>query len=188
LFHLAPEGERQLPRDTDPAFNGLIGPRPEDEGLPQVAPDAPPADDSGLLGEPPLAALKLPEVAPEAETRVPVALLTKIHTRLVRGTMLELRFHLAVKARVRLLAMRKKRVVASTPNRTFAAGDRHMTLRLNPKRWPTALKLQTHALAPLPTQSTRGASVNAVSTSAAFPNALGLPRGLLAVGYSRPRS
>jgi hypothetical protein len=186
LFHLAPEGERQLPRDSDPAFDGLITLRPEDEGLPQVAPDAPPADDSGLLGEPPAAALALPEVAPEAETRVPVPLLSKIHTRLVHRTTLELRFHLAVKARVRLLARRKKHVVASTANLTLAAGDRHLTLHLDPRRWPTKLDLQTHALAPLPTTSTRGASVDAVSTSAAFPTALGLPSALLALSYSRP--
>ncbi len=32
-------------------FAGLITYRPPDEGLPQVAPDAPPVDDSGLLDE-----------------------------------------------------------------------------------------------------------------------------------------
>ncbi len=55
-----------------------------------------------------------------------------MHSRLVHGTTLELRFHLAVKARVRLLAKRHKQLVASTPTRTLAAGSRKLLLRLNP--------------------------------------------------------
>ena len=52
---------------------------------------------------------------------------------------------------MRLLAKRKKKLVASTPMRTLAAGNRKLLLRLNPRSWPTKLDLQTHALAPLPT-------------------------------------
>jgi hypothetical protein len=93
--------------------------------------------------------------------------------------MLELRFHLAVRARVRLLAQRRKRVVASTPTRTLAAGNRRLLLHLDPRLWPTKLDLQTHALAPLPTISgggpgspgsgSPGTGPNAVATSLAFP-------------------
>ena len=80
---------------------------------------------------------------------------------------LELRFHLAVKARVRLLAKRHKKVVASTPTRTLAAGNRKLLLRLNPRSWPTKLDLQTHALAPLPTVTATGggAGSKTVTTS-----------------------
>jgi len=97
-----------------------------------------------------------------------------VHTRLVHGTTLELSFHLAVKARIRLIAKRHARVVASTATRTLRAGKRSLQLLLNVHRWPTKLELQTHALAPLPTASTRGAGVETVSTSLAFPKALGL--------------
>ncbi len=91
----------------------------------------------------------------------------------MRGTTLELSFHLAVKARVRLLATRHKQVVASTPMRTLAAGNRKLLLALNRKRWPTKLSLQTHPLAPLPTTTTKeavggpehgGSGSNTVST------------------------
>jgi hypothetical protein len=165
LYHLAPEGERSLPQDTDPAFAGLITFRPTDEGLPQVAPDAPPADDSGLLGEVPSLGAALAEASvPPIESRVVVPLLSHLRSKLVRGTTLQVSFHLAVKARVRLLATRRKRVVAATPTRTLAAGNRALLLRLNRRRWPTKLDLQTHALQKLPTVSSTSSTVGTVST------------------------
>jgi hypothetical protein len=179
LFHLAPEDERHLSENTDPAFQGLITYRPPDEGLPQVPPDAPPVEDSGLPEAPP--APLLPEEPPAPATSTTTApLLSHVHTRLVHGDTLELSFHLAVKAQVRLLAQRSKRVVASTPTRTLAAGNRHLLLRLNPQSWPTKLDLQTHALAPLPTiaagsspgTGSPGTGPNTVATSLEFPNAL----------------
>jgi hypothetical protein len=165
LFHLAPEGERQLPADTDPAFAGPITYRPPDEGLPQVIADAPPPDDSGLPGEPPpsISSLLASATAP-TESKVTAPLLSDLHTRLVHGSTLELSFHLAVEARVRLIAKRHTSVVASTSTRTLAAGNRKLLLRLDRRRWPTKLDLQTHALAPLPTESTRGAGHDTVST------------------------
>jgi hypothetical protein len=163
LYHLAPEGERTLPTDTDPAFSGVITFRPPDQGLPQVPPDAPPEDNSGLVEAPPAYGTVLGE-NPEAQSRVAVPLLSGLHSRLVRGTTLELRFHLAVKARVRLIAKRRARVVASTATRTLAAGSRKLMLRLDPRRWPTKLALQTHPLAPLPTVSANSSTVGSVST------------------------
>jgi hypothetical protein len=170
LFHLSSAAGRsaeQANPDTDPTFTKAqpITFRPPDEGVPAVVPDAPPIDNSGLPGERAQATTPLAEVAsPEPELRTPVALLSNIHSRLVHGTTLELRFHLAVKARVRLLAKLRTRVVASTPMRTLAAGNRSLALRLDRRRWPTKLDLQTHALAKLPTVSTRGASTTTVST------------------------
>jgi hypothetical protein len=165
LFHLAPEGERTLPRDTDSAFSGPITNRPPDQGLPQVPPDAPPVDDSGLVEAPPNYGTVLAENAEAANAaRVAVPLMSGLHSRLVHGTTLELRFHLAVKARVRLIAKRHTRVVASTPTRTLAPGSRKLLLRLDPRRWPTKLALQTHPLAPLPTVSANSNTVGSVST------------------------
>ncbi|MGB9031569.1 MAG: hypothetical protein WCC27_15720, partial [Acidobacteriaceae bacterium] len=153
LFHLSSPGSSTPGGvDADPAFTGLITYRPPDQGLPQVVPDAPPSDDSGLGEEAPdyggtFAETKVPAV----ESKIQAPLLTDVHSRLVHGSTLELRFHLAVKARVRLLAERHKKVVASTPMRTLAAGNRKLLLTLNRHDWPTKLSLQTHPLAPLPT-------------------------------------
>jgi hypothetical protein len=165
IFHLAPANERQRALDGS-TFTKLITSRPKDEGLPQVTADAPPADDSGELAatasKPSL--IVIPEVP---ETKVREALLTSLHSRLVKGTTLELRFHLAVKARVKLIASRKKQVVASTKQRTFAAGSRKVLLALNRDKWPTKLDLQTHALASLPLVSTREPGNNTVGTRVA---------------------
>jgi hypothetical protein len=166
LFHLAPESERQLPQsrvDRSEAFSKLITFRPADAGLPQIAPDAPPPDDSGEL--PAQASKGALQLIPEIEEpKVREPLLSGLHTRLVHGTTLELSFHLTVKARIKLLAKRKKKVVASTPTRTFASGNRKLLLRLNRRQWPTKLDLQSHALAPLPLVSTRLPGNNTVGT------------------------
>lgn len=160
LFHLAPAGERQLAPDTHESeyFSSLITFRPPDQGLPQVVPDAPPADTSGVneeVSQPGGAFAETVTAAAKQKTHVP--LLSRLHSRLVHGTTLELRFHLAVKARVRLLAKRNKKVVAQTAMRTLAAGDRKLLLALDRRAWPTKLDLQTHALAPLPTVESTGA-------------------------------
>ncbi len=180
LFHLAPEGRRELPQDTDPAFSKLITFRPPDAGIPPVVPDAPPLDNSGLPGELQSSGGSLTESSSgPSESLVKAALLSRIRTRLLRGKTLQLSFHLAVRARVRLLARRRSRVVASTPMLTFAAGNRKLLLRLNPKRWPTKLDLQSHALAPLPSVSTQGAGNDSVSTGFAT---LPKPSSLLGLG------
>lgn len=166
LLHLSPPGERQLEPDDDPVFSGeLITFRPRDEGLPQVPPDAPPVDDSGLEETSPLQTTAGVEKSAENNfATVTVPLLSHIRSRLLHGTTLELSFHLAVKARVRLLAKHRRSVVASTPARALKAGNRSLLLRLSVHRWPTKLELQTHALAPLPTRSTREAGTTTVTT------------------------
>lgn len=180
LFHLASNGERTLARDGDPNFAGLITYRPPDQGLPQFPPDAPPPDDSGLVeGAPKLETL--PETkAPALESRVTLPLISHLHSRVINGRTLELRFHLAVKARLRLIAKRRRQVVGATPMLTFQAGNRRLRLRLDPRRWPTSLKLQEHPLAPLPTASSvtgEGANITTVSTGLSV-----LPRTLLQSG------
>ncbi len=171
LFHLSdrppgsptPEGV-----NDDPAFQSLITYRPPDQGLPQIVPDAPPVDDSGLGEEAPNYGGTFAEVvAPKAKQLIQVPLLSRLHSRLTHGTTLVVSFHLAVKARVRLVAERAKKTVASTSTRTLSAGTRSLTLKLNPREWPTKLALQTRALAPLPTvaESSGGAGSNTESTS-----------------------
>jgi hypothetical protein len=166
LFHLAPAGREKLAADEvdrSAVFANRITFRPPDAGLPQVVPDAPPPDDSGL-GERPVGKGLLVEIPTTPEAKVRAPLVTSVHSRLVHGTTLELRFHLAVEARVKLLAKRKQRVVASTSSHTFAAGNRKLLLRLNRNRWPTKLDLQAHALAALPLESTRLPGNNTVGT------------------------
>jgi hypothetical protein len=162
LFHYAQESS---PEVSDPAYPELGQPitfRPPDQGLPTIVPDAPPPDDSGERPFSP-SEQQLQE-SPPIPTKVTLALLSNVRSRLVHGTTLELRFHLAVKARIRLIAQRHRSVVASTPTLTFAAGNRKLLLRLNAKRWPTKLNLQTHPLAPLPTVSARAGASETITT------------------------
>jgi hypothetical protein len=171
LFHLSEAGQETLPLNPDPAINGpLITFRPRDEGLPQVPADTVPLETNQ---EHPPAVEALKSEPPKFAT-VTVPLITHLHARLRHGDMLELSFQLAVKARVRLVARRHRRVVASTPTRTLAAGRRRLLLRLDPRRWPTNLDLQTRALAPLPTISTRGSSVETVTSSLVLAGGSGL--------------
>jgi hypothetical protein len=150
LFHLSEAGDQTLSLDGDSAFTGpVITTRPADEGLPQEqsggAPNANPGEEEPLPSgdhsyRPPALERYRLAVAPYSDAR----------SRL-RGTTLELSFHLPVKARVRLLAKRHASVVASTPTRVLAAGERTLRLRLDRHQWPTKLDLQVNPLAALPT-------------------------------------
>lgn len=173
LLHLATEAERKEPSVlADPVFSEIeagkpIAFRPPDAGVPQETPDVVPENDSGESTFTRSEELVKP---PRAEpAKVPVPLITHLRTRVVHRTQLVLSFHLAVKAKVRLKALRRGKVVAQTAMRTLGAGNRSLTLRLNPKRWPQHLKLQTHALAPLPTQTSASPTVGAISTSFVAP-------------------
>jgi hypothetical protein len=182
LYHLVTDAGRGAELgapNTDPVFNRAqpITFRPPDAGIPALVPDAPPVDDSGLLGEAPLTG-PANEVKAVTEPRVTLPLFSHLRSR-VRGRTLELKFHLAVKARVRLVAKRRRRVVASTHMRTLPAGNRVLLLALSRRSWPTSLALQSHALAPLPTISTKGSNVTAFETGlkvlprSSFPSGLG---------------
>ncbi|HXD55076.1 MAG TPA: hypothetical protein VN618_10020 [Solirubrobacteraceae bacterium] len=173
LLHLATSGEREHPDVlSDPVFARVqagepVTFRPPDAGVPQEPLDELPEDTSGeelftrdeKLVKPPAA----------GKIRIPVPLLTHVRSRVVGRTHLILSFHLAVKARVRLLALRKRKVVARSAKRTLGAGARKLELRLDPKSWPEHLKLQTEALAPLPTQGTSSPSIKSISTSFVAP-------------------
>jgi hypothetical protein len=185
LFHLATSEERANPQPNgDPAFSGnyFVSFRPADEGVPLQTSTALPVDDSGLSeSKSGLEGVRVEPVAEEQFARVSLPLLTDEHTRLRNRTELVFSFHLAVKARVRLIAKRRKSVVASTSIKTLKAGKRSLVLRLNINHWPTNLDLQTHALAPLPTASTRenNAATNTVSYGLSFPRTRTLARSWL---------
>jgi hypothetical protein len=169
------ESEEHWPSGLEAAFRPdyVVTYRPPDEGVPLQTSTALPVDDSGLSeSRSGLEGVRVEPVAEEQFARVALPLLSHEHTRLRHGTELELSFHLAVKARVRLLAERKHEIVASTPTRTLQAGNRSLLLQLNAKRWPTKLNLQSHALAPLPTASTRenNSATNTVSYGLSFPD------------------
>ncbi|HVO53054.1 MAG TPA: hypothetical protein VMT37_01435 [Solirubrobacterales bacterium] len=140
LFHL---GLDPAP-NSDPAMHTLITTRPADASLPTVPPTSLPEDDSGANqqnNEEPL-----PEVIEEPLPKRLPPLLYKLKQQLVGASTLELSFVLRAKAHVRLLALRKGRVVAKTPRYTMDKGHRSLRLRLDPKRWPTKLDLQAHAV------------------------------------------
>lgn len=148
LFHLTEAGAPALAPDSASAFDGApITFRPADEGLAQQ-------EGSGEAeGEEP--ETRAPSVAvsrePTETYRVAVAAYTNARTRLLRGDVLELSFKLAVRSRVGLIARRRGKVVARSATRVLKGGRRSVRVRLDPRRWPTALELAVHPLVQLPT-------------------------------------
>jgi hypothetical protein len=157
LYHLATAAARAAAasgagRSEMSAFpEGLIiSERPRDQGLPQEVVEAPPADTSGVNEERHSEEGTFqPAKEGTGTPKVSLPLLSRLKDRLRNGYVLELSFHLSVRARVQLIAKRRGRVVARTARRTFRAGNHSLSLRLNPRAWPTKLSLQTKALAPL---------------------------------------
>lgn len=177
LFHLSEAADQTLPLDGDAAFaaGALITFRPQDEGLPAAASSRLAGADLEEEAVGPASAP--PRRPPSSETvQVAVAPYSDARLRVLGGNTLELSFRLPVRARVRLVAQRKGRVVASTAARVLAAGRRALRLRLNPRQWPTKLTLQVHPLTPLPTVPASRA-LNTITTSLHAPTAAGLAHG-----------
>jgi hypothetical protein len=145
LYHLT-DGS-QPAADSDPMFDGgdpVITYRPPDDGLPEVLPDQPPPDDS-LANQPPAA--EDVTGGPSTEQPLPTtgtakALLSHVHSRLLRHDVLELSFTLTGTAHVQLLASRHGRVVARTRKQTLRKGKHALKLQLNTSAWPTKLDLR----------------------------------------------
>jgi hypothetical protein len=148
LFHLTDGSSR--PRDTDPFFDGedgVITYRPPDAGVPVAPPDQPPEEPTQpASGEPPLT--PVPSVSPRPVTKPGEALVSRIHTRVLRGDVLALTFTLARTAHVQLLASRHGRVVARSRRETLRKGSHTLELRLDPRSWPTKLELHATTAAP----------------------------------------
>lgn len=137
LYHLT-DGTVH-PQDDDPVFRSLITFRPN-EAAAQFVPDSLPVDDSQLLAPPPVQ-LETDTTA-ETKTKKVRALLRNVKAG-VKGRTLTVRFRLSRKAKVQLIAQRKSKVVARTRYRMLKPGARKLTLRLDPKRWPTRLRFRT---------------------------------------------
>ncbi|ADB53174.1 hypothetical protein [Conexibacter woesei] len=140
LFHFTDGAQRG--RDADPAFARLITYRPN-EALAQAIPDTPPVDDSQLFAPPPVEAPRTAE-DPVPTTRRVKALMARLSKPKVdRRLRLRLSFTLRRPARVQLQAKRKGKVVARTPLRALKPGRHTLTLQLDRRRWPDALRFRT---------------------------------------------
>jgi hypothetical protein len=126
LFHLT--SGTKLPRDTDRNFAGVITYRPTDAGVPQAIPSG--QYTGGVI--PPTTLTHHPR--PPLVSHIGKA-------RLVHRTTLILSFRLTGRAKVRLLARRHKKVVASSKRMVFGPGQHKLKIVLNPHRWPTRLSL-----------------------------------------------
>jgi hypothetical protein len=160
LYHF--DDGAALPRDADPSFAGVITYRPPDAGIPQLIADAPPPDDSLANQQPPP-----PPAAPQVETApmMKEPLVLRLHSRVIHRYTLQLSFTLAAAAHVQLLARRDARVVARTPRKLLKAGKIRLSLRLDPRRWPTKLDLQAIPLHPLPLVPANGTKAGGSSAS-----------------------
>jgi hypothetical protein len=158
LFHLGGD----LPRDDEPAMHRLISYRPPDAATVSLSPDPLPDDDSGIappvFDQPPPEGFTPPATTP-TKTKVK-KLVTGVKRRLIGRTTLELRFTLTAKARVQLVAKRRKLVVASTKRATLGKGKHVLRLRLSAKRWPTKLDLRAVPVKKAATEPTAGSGTD----------------------------
>lgn len=146
LFHYT-DG-RQRARDSDPAFAGVITFRPADSGVPVVAPDAAPPDDSlanQALTPPPVTPKPKPKKKPRRRVVKAKPLMRGVHTTVVHRTTLRMTFTLTARASVQLVALRRGKVVARTRRAILPRGRRKLELHLNPHRWPTKLDVRVKA-------------------------------------------
>lgn len=156
-----------LPEYTDPSFATTITSRPN-ESIEQFVPDTPPPDDSELFAPPPVqvetkaSAEPVPEVIPALLKDVTV----KRH-----GLTVTISFDLTRLADVQIVAKLHGKVIARTHQKRLQAGKRSLSLRLERKRWPTALGFVTKELTkpkPVPASGPTGkvgTGPTAVSTS-----------------------
>jgi hypothetical protein len=133
-----------VPPDDDPAFHRLISARPPDARTRRIIPFSPPIDDSQQFAPPPVT------VPPTETTEVPgvtlPALLGKVKAKRKGRRTLVVSFELARRARVALVARRRSKVVARTKAKELTPGRHKLSLRLNPRRWPTRISFSTREL------------------------------------------
>jgi hypothetical protein len=160
LYHLTEDSENPdltvgYPEDTDTNFQGVITYRPPDDGDPQLIGDNALSEGSQTNQQPP------PPPTPTVQTPITRAhkpLVTDLSSHVVHRYTLVLSFKLTVKARVQLLASRKRRRVAQTSLKTLKAGKHTLMLKLNPHSWPNKLNLKAKPLEALPFVETGGGS------------------------------
>ena len=170
LFHLAPAGERTLPRNEIPGFGSVITYGPPDQGLPQVVADAPPPDTSGLDRR---------NTAADRRNRTGLGALDRIEgaaaAALAPAQPVDRRLDPSAQLPPRREGSRAPAGQAQGAGRRRHP-DPHAEGRQPPaaaaveraRSWPTKLSLQTHALAPLPLVSSvtgeEGANITTEST------------------------
>lgn len=147
LFHLT-DGSPLTP-DSDPFFDGgdgVITYRPPDNGVPEVLPDeASEGDSLASQLSPALTTTGTTPATSVVKTGAKKALVSHVHTRLLKGDVLELTFTLSGTAHIQLLADRHDSVVARTSRETLRKGPHTLKLRLSPRHWPTKLDLRASA-------------------------------------------
>lgn len=157
LFHLTdgtPTGA-----DTDPFFDGgdgVITYRPSDGGVVETPSDEAPEDDSLQNQQPPPATEPLKvTLGGNHKSKPAKPLISGSHSHveerkvrvgghLVTRDVLVLTFKLRARAHVWLLAELHGKVVARSPKKLLEKGRREIEVTLDPKRWPTKLKLEAH--------------------------------------------
>ncbi|MGH2907192.1 MAG: hypothetical protein ACRDKI_10550 [Solirubrobacterales bacterium] len=123
--------------DTEPAFNTTVTFRPNEVAEQQIS-DSPPPDDSLLFAPPP--AVETPEQGQGRRTRLKSAV-QGVKSKL-KGHTLKLTFRVIRPARVTITAKRHKKVVAQTKSKLLRKGKHTLSLRLNPKKWPTKIDMK----------------------------------------------
>lgn len=143
LFHLT--NGNQLPADTDPFFDGAVGViayRPPDGGVPEETPEESVEGEAAVSQPLPEPAVVTTAPKPALTTTNKKALVSKVHTRLLRGDVLEMSFSLSSSAHVQLVALRHGVVVARTSRQTLRRGSHTLALKLDARRWPTKLSVR----------------------------------------------
>lgn len=163
LWHLT-DGTPQV-QDSG-FFPGTITARPRDGRSPQVRPDTPPVDDSLLFAAAPEAPEAAGSATPEPQA-ARSALIARVRARLRGRRTLVIRFTLRRRATVRVIGSRGGKVVARSARRTLKAGQRSLTLRVKPRRYPTKIRFETRELDDAGTAPSSDDS-GVVTTSAVF--------------------
>ncbi len=133
LFHYTDGAELAL--DTEPSLQGTITVRPN-EAAAQFVPDTPPVDDSLLLAPP---AVEDAKAAPAVTTTTQLPPLLKGLKSKLKGLTLTISFRLTRRAKIAVIAKRRGKTVARTPQRWLKPGKRSLKLRLKRDKWPTKL-------------------------------------------------
>jgi hypothetical protein len=156
-----------LPEDAEPSWAGTITQRPN-ESVAQFVSDTPPPDDSQLFAPPPVQ-VETKSSGESTPLVIPVLLKDIRVTR--HGLTVTISFQLTRLADVQLIAKLHGKVVARTRDIRLQPGSRQLRLRLERKRWPSALGFKTKELTkpkPVPASGAEGTAKtgpSAVSTS-----------------------
>jgi hypothetical protein len=141
LYHLT-DGT-QLAQDTDPNFAGVLTYRPPDSGVPVVSlsnasPDQLPTTTVSPITTGPATTIH--------RHKKPKPVITHVGRAVLHGTTLNLPITVRVRARVQLIATRKRVVVARSRNEVLGPGHHIISVKLDPHRWPTALAIKAKAV------------------------------------------